>query len=68
MTIQLDALVRGEIGFTARVGEARVYRVSNWGWVAGIDSEGRQVIISSPEVIGEPRPVKDRLDIPERFR
>lgn len=68
MTIPIDALVRGRVGATDRVTEARVYRPTTFGWVSGIDPEGRQVIIMDPEVIGEPRPEKDRRDIPERLR
>ena len=66
--IEIDALVRGHVGTTPRVTEARVYRLSPWGWVAGVDDQSRQVIIHDPEVVGPPRPEKDRRDIPERLR
>jgi len=66
--MKIDSLVRGRVGSTERVAEARVYRVSAWGWVAGIDTEGRQVIIHDAEIIGDPRPMNQRKDIPERLQ
>lgn len=67
-TIQIDSLVRGRIGNLDKIGEARVFRVSSFDWVAGIDSEGRQTIIHEPEIVELPRPERLRQDIPEQLR
>ena len=66
----LDALVRGRVGLTERIDTMRVYRVSPWGWVAGVNADGRQEIMNgdSFEVVEGPRPVRLRTDIPERLR
>lgn len=68
--VALDALVRGRVGLTERLDTMRVYSVSPWGWVAGINAEGRQRIMNAGafEVVDGPRPVKARTDIPERLR
>lgn len=68
MSVPIDTLVRGLKGKTEQVTEARVYRSFSSGWIAGIDGDGKQVIIYEPEVIGDPRPVYARRDIPARFR
>lgn len=70
MNVPLDALVRGRIGTTEREDTVRVYRVSPWGWVAGLNAAGEQRIMNAGgfEVIEPPRPVKLRTDIPERLR
>lgn len=66
--IQIDALVRGPIGSSQKVGEMRVVRMSPHGWAFGIGSRGQQRIMYEFEVIGSPRPMPARRDIPERFR
>lgn len=66
--VQVDSLVRGTVGNLDKVGEARVYYISPFGWVAGIDSDGHQTIIHDPEVIALPRPTRQRTDIPERLQ
>lgn len=71
MKVQLDTLVRGTIGVTETVRTMRVYRVLGNGQVAGIDADdGRQHLMDDGnfEVIGEPRPVLQRRDIPKRFQ
>lgn len=68
MTVPLDALVRGRAGSTERIVEGRVYRVSPFGWVALVGADQRQHIIYEPEVVGDPRPVVARTDIPARLR
>ena len=68
MKVEIDSLVRGYVGFTDRITQARVYRITPWGWVGGINTEGRQTIIRDPEIIGDPRPMNQRNDIPEKFR
>lgn len=68
MKLQIDSLVRGKVGSLNTVREMRVYRISAYNWVAGIESDsGRQMIMHAPEVIGPPRPVRARTDIPERL-
>jgi hypothetical protein len=66
--MRIDSLVRGHVGSTERITTARVYRVSPWGWVGGIEEDGRQTIIYDPEEIEPPRPMNQRNDIPERLR
>lgn len=70
MNVPLDALVRGRVGLTERIDTMRVYRVSPWGWVAGVNADGRQAIMNgdSFELVEGPRPVRLRTDIPERLR
>jgi hypothetical protein len=67
MSLKLDSLVRGAIGHTNRVETGRVYRLLPTG-VAVITTEGKQAVIDHPEVIGDPRPVISRGDIPHRLR
>jgi hypothetical protein len=66
--IPLDALVAGHVGSTEAETEIRVFRVSPWGWVAGIDAQGHQRIVHDPTVIGPPRPEKLRVDIPAHLK
>lgn len=69
MKLHIDSLVRGKHGRTDNVGEMRVYAITKWGWVAGIESDtGKQSIMYEFEVIDKPRPVRDRTDIPARLR
>ena len=68
--VRLDSLVRGPIGTTDKVRTMRVYGVSRYGWVAGVDVEsGRQYIMEEGrfEVIGDPRPLAARTDVPARL-
>lgn len=62
--VHVDALVRGLVGATQVETEMRVYRVAPYGWVAGISADGKQHIMYHPEVIGPPRPEKQRTNIP----
>lgn len=66
--IRVDSLVRGRVGFTTRVETVRVTSSSPHGYVYGINAEGRQRVIHDPEVIGDPRPEKERRDIPAHLR
>jgi hypothetical protein len=70
MTIPVDALVRGRVGTTERTDTMRVYRVSPWGWVAGVNGDRRQRIMGAGtfEVVEGPRPEKERTDIPAHLR
>ena len=68
MSLPIDSLVRGRVGNTDRIEDVRVYRVSSFGWVGGINGNGRQRILHDFEVIDGPRPVKARTDVPERLR
>lgn len=69
MKVQIDSLVRGKDGFTDKVREMRVFRIAQWGWVAGIEVEtGAQVIMYQFEVLDKPRPLAARTDIPARLR
>jgi hypothetical protein len=67
MTLKLDSLVRGVVGHTDRTATGRVYRLLPTG-VAIITTEGKQAILADPEIIGDPRPVISRGDIPHRLR
>lgn len=68
--IPVDSLVRGKVGSTDRVLSMRVYLATVWGWVAGVDHQGRQWIMHPPNfrVIRKPRPEAQRTDIPEHLR
>jgi hypothetical protein len=72
MRLAIDSLVRGTIGQTPDTKrEMRIFRVSSHGWVAGIGAEDGKQHIMYPgnfEVVGEPRPVLQRRDIPRRFQ
>lgn len=66
--VRVDAQIRGPIGNTERVETMRVVFVSPFGWVAGINDNGRQRIMNGDfEILEAPRPVKARTDIPARF-
>lgn len=66
--VRVDALVRGPIGTTGHVEAVRVTSVSPFGWVAGVNSDGRQRVLYTFDVVDAPRPVAARTDIPERLR
>ena len=69
--VTIDSLVRGRVGNLDVEDTARVYSVNNlrYGWVAAISTtDGRQTVIHDPVVIGPPRPVVQRTDIPDRLR
>lgn len=70
MRVQIDSLVRGRVGSTEKIDEMRVFRITSFGHVAGINGDGNQSIMNAGnfEVIGEPRPQNQRRDIPERLR
>lgn len=69
MRLQIDSLVQGKVGVTDRVETMRVFSVGR-GQVAGINEEGRQRIMYTGafEIIGEPRPERQRTDIPVKLR
>ena len=68
MRVQIDSLVRGLDGkHTDRTVKGRVYAIRPT-FVGIILEDGKQGIIEVPEVIGPPRPVIQRSDIPRRFR
>jgi hypothetical protein len=65
--VQLDALVRGLDGkHTDRFVEGRVFAIRPT-FVGIIMADGKQGIINEPEVVGPPRPVFQRTDIPSRL-
>lgn len=69
--VQIDSLVRGRVGSLERIDTARVYSIRNlrYGYIAGISTtDGKQTIIHDPVVIGPPRPLNQRTDIPARLR
>lgn len=68
--VQIDSLVRGRFGTSQKSGEMRVFRVQRNGQLCGIDDEGRQHIMDEGnyEVVGAPRPMVARTDIPTRLR
>lgn len=64
----VDSLIRGTVR-GQRI-EGRVYHVSSFGWVAFVDADEKQWIAYAGhfDVVGDPRPLKHRTDIPERLR
>lgn len=69
MTLKLDSLVRGAPGVHRdRVVQGRVFRVLRSGAAAVWGDDGKQWMVDQPEVIGDPRPVISRGDIPQRLR
>lgn len=66
----IDALVRGRAGATETVVTGRVFRVTPHGHVGLLDEHGHQRLVAygAVEVVGPPRPVKDRRDIPAHLR
>jgi hypothetical protein len=66
--LTIDSLVRGKAGIHDHVVEGRVFSVRPT-YVAVIGTEdGKQWVIYEPEVVGPPRPVHARKDIPEKLR
>lgn len=68
--VDIDTLVEGFVGHTRKVAKARVTMVSPWGWVTGYDPENkRQVVFEARRYLvrDDPRPIKDRGDVPERL-
>lgn len=68
MRLQIDSLVSGKAGTTARTVRGRVFRILANGSVGLIDEDGRQHLIYMPEVLDDPRPLLARTDIPARLR
>jgi hypothetical protein len=69
MTLKLDSLVRGAPGVHRdRTVRGRVYRILHSGAAAVWGEDGKQWVVNEPEVIGDPRPVISRGDIPARLR
>ena len=66
--IRIDSLVRGPVGSTDVVETMRVFFVSPFGWVVGVNAEQRQRIMHEPELVEGPRPEKQRTDIPMHLR
>ena len=67
--IQVDSLVTGTMGVTDKVIEGRVFATHRNGSVSVIRTDtGGQATIYQPELIGEPRPIAARRDIPDRLR
>lgn len=68
--IPTDSLVRGQVGSTDRTITMRVYLGTLWGWVAGVDSVGRQWVMYPGRfrVTGKPRPEAQRTDVPDRLK
>lgn len=66
----LDTLVRGLYGSTDKEATMRVTFISPFGWVGGITADGTQHIMypGGFKVIGPPRPIRQRGDIPARLR
>lgn len=67
--IQIDSLVRGKLGATDKVDTIRVVHVGP-STLSGFNADGqqRQIYTENAEVIGDPRPLIARTDIPKRFR
>lgn len=67
--VRLDALVRGRFGSSDKEGTMRVFRVHP-SFVSGISEDGqqRQMYVGNFEVVDEPRPERQRTDIPSRLR
>lgn len=68
MSLPIDSLVRGKVGHSDHIEDVRVYRVTAFGWVGGINANGRQRIVYEYEVIEGPRPLQARTDIPGRLQ
>lgn len=69
--VAIDSLVRGPIGSTDRVEVMRVTFSSPFGWVAGVNEEGRQRVMgeSGPyQLLDTPRPLAARVGIPDHLR
>lgn len=69
--VQVDSYIHGFMGFSGKSAKGRVTHVSPWGWVTAWDPDRETQFISYPGkflVKGEPRPLKMRRDIPERFQ
>lgn len=74
--VHIDSLVQGFTGSTRRVATGRVVaRHPEWGWIVAHDPEGiehaggRQHVFYEGRYLvrDEPRPVRQRTDIPERL-
>ena len=69
MSLKLDSLVKGAPGIHLdKEVRGRVFHIARSGVVAIIGDDGRQWHVYEPEVIGDPRPVISRGDIPHRLR
>lgn len=72
--VQIDSRVQGFHGFTQKSGFARVYAISEFGWVAAIEEgTGKQTIMYPGRFLVRdgPRALKARQaanDVPERLR
>ena len=72
--VQIDSLIQGFHGTTQKSGFARVYSISQFGWVAGVEVDtGKQTIMYPGRFLvrGGPRAVRAREaanDVPERLR
>lgn len=67
MSVPIDSLVEGKAGVTERQIRGRVY-ANRPTQVAVITDEGKQAIIYDPTIVGPPRPLNQRTDIPSRLR
>ena len=70
-TVEIDSLVQGFRGYTQSPAFARVYVISQWGWIAGIEVDtGKQTVMYPGRFLvrDKPRPIGQRKDIPERLK
>lgn len=69
--VAIDSLVRGPVGTTDRVETMRVTFCSPFGWVAGVNEDGRQRVMGEAgpyQFLEAPRPLAARVGIPEHLR